>query len=139
MGKPILCVDFDGVIHSYDSGWKGADVVSDGPVAGAIAWLYQVAMLFDVQIYSSRSKEPAGIEAMRAAISRWEDEWRAQQVAVPRTCLALMLKFVAEKPAAFLMLDDRAICFEGAFPDPELMLKFRPWNKRAGQDWWSPN
>jgi hypothetical protein len=27
MGKPILCLDFDGVLHSYSSGWKGADVI----------------------------------------------------------------------------------------------------------------
>lgn len=31
MGKPILCLDFDGVIHSYASGWKGADVIPDPP------------------------------------------------------------------------------------------------------------
>lgn len=27
--KPILAVDFDGTLHSYTSGWKGADVVAD--------------------------------------------------------------------------------------------------------------
>ena len=31
MPKPILCLDFDGVVHSYTSGWKGADVIPDPP------------------------------------------------------------------------------------------------------------
>ena len=31
MRKPILCLDFDGVLHTYSSGWKGADVIPDPP------------------------------------------------------------------------------------------------------------
>jgi hypothetical protein len=34
MRKPILCLDFDGVLHSYTSGWKGAAVIPDPPVPG---------------------------------------------------------------------------------------------------------
>ena len=36
---PILCIDFDGVLHSYSSGWKGARNIPDPPVTGAIEWL----------------------------------------------------------------------------------------------------
>lgn len=64
MNKPILCVDFDGVIHSYTSGWKGSATVSDPPVPGALRWLWKATEWFDVQIYSSRSKDTGGREAM---------------------------------------------------------------------------
>ncbi len=37
MTKPILCVDFDGVVHSYTSGWKGETVIPYPPVNGALA------------------------------------------------------------------------------------------------------
>ena len=64
MTKPILCLDFDGVIHSYTSGWKGADVIPDPPVPGAMAFLWDATDHFRVAIFSSRSNQPGGMKAM---------------------------------------------------------------------------
>ena len=41
------------------------------------------------------------------------------------------IKFPTKKPAAFLTIDDRAVCFKGEWPDPEKLLEFKPWNKRS--------
>lgn len=127
--RPILCLDFDGVLHSYTSGWQGADIISDPPVPGAIAFLYEAIQHFDVCIYSSRSHQKGGIEAMQYWIAEHERQWRAQQEIVPRTSLLLNIRFPLEKPAAFLTIDDRAITFTGAWPSVALLLAFKPWNK----------
>ena len=63
--KPILCLDFDGVIHSYESGWQGPDSIPDPPVEGALAFIVAALATFDVQIYSTRSHQPGGIDAMK--------------------------------------------------------------------------
>ena len=134
--NPIICVDFDGVIHSYTSGWKGTNVVADPPVDGAIDWLLQHLPPINEErtgpdfnykgpiavIYSSRSKDPDG----RAAMAEW---LVANGIPVEYYALGI-LQFPAQKPPAFLTIDDRAICFDGTFPTTEEMMSFKPWNKR---------
>lgn len=117
--KPILLVDFDGVIHSYTSGWQGAAVISDSPVPGVDVFLELALRKFDVQVYSSRSKEAGGVSAMKM--------WLAEHVGIDITG---QLSFPTEKPAAFLTIDDRCIQFDGTWPDVETLLSFKPWNKR---------
>lgn len=135
MKNPIICVDFDGVIHSYTSGWKGAHIVADDPVPGAIEWLEEHLPCPDavcamapeytgpiVQIYSSRSKSWFGRRAMK--------KWLVKHGLHPAYISDGILKFPTKKPAAFLTIDDRAICFTGKFPTAQEMMSFKAWNKK---------
>jgi hypothetical protein len=117
--KPILCVDFDGVIHSYTSKWIDETTILDPPVPGAFEWLSQASELFTIHIYSSRSKNLKGIAAMQ----KWFTDHGGDD---------LKLVFSHEKPAAFLTIADRAICFKGDFSilNPETLREFKPWNKQ---------
>lgn len=135
MAKPILCVDFDGVIHSYSSGWKGVDIIPDPPVPGALQWLWKATEWFDVQVYSSRSKDEKGRLAM---LSYMMQESRKifppdHPMCFPEDVPAKYpITFCHEKPAAFLTIDDRSICFDGDWSElePADLLNFKPWNKR---------
>jgi hypothetical protein len=129
--KPILCLDFDGVIHRYDSGWKGADVIPDPPVEGAMRFIWDASEHFRVAIYSSRSGQPGGLSAMK----RWlTDHFTAHWAADRTQCDDKLaeIEWPTEKPAAFLTIDDRAITFTGEWPEVETLRNFRPWNKRNG-------
>jgi hypothetical protein len=127
MGKPILCLDFDGVIHSYSSGWKGADVIPDPPVAGAFQFIVDASAIFDVQVFSSRSHQPGGIEAMREWFKKW-DETPGDHATT--TCASLFVSFPDHKPPAMISIDDRSMLFDGTWPRVDDLRKFQPWNKR---------
>ncbi len=129
--RPILCVDFDGVIHSYTSGWKGARCIPDPPVPGAIEWLMEIVGTpecighfglgyFDVYMYSSRSRYWGGRKAMKKWLVRHGLSWEWLQE----------IRFPLMKPPAFLHVDDRCICFNGTFPKESEMVAFKPWYKR---------
>lgn len=131
--KPILCVDFDGVIHSYTSPWSNEFTIPDPPVPGALKWLWKATEWFNVYIYSSRSKTEAGRDAMQAYVRRYsENEFGPKHPMTWEPGPAYPITFAHEKPAAFLTIDDRAYCFEGDWSevDPADLLSFKPWNKR---------
>lgn len=133
MSKPILCLDFDGVIHSYTSGWHGADVIPDPPVPGALEFIVKAMDYFTVAIYSSRSNQRGGIETMKTWLYHYYfcdlgDPLFAQQI-------VNTINWPTEKPAAFITIDDRALTFNGDWSSPEYQLAalqaFKPWNKRV--------
>lgn len=108
--------DFDGVIHSYTSGWKGIDIIPDPPVPGIKEAIAEIrAAGYEVIVVSSRCERLAGIEA----IYKWLDDHGIVVDGV-----------LARKPPAVAYIDDRAICFDGK---PETLLgkiqAFKPWYK----------
>lgn len=136
--KKILCLDFDGVIHSYASGWKGPWTIPDPPVRDAILWLQQFLlencdppeeycsmapdMPWRVCIFSSRSKYPFARRRMRQYLieNGLDAAW------------AEMIDFPTSKPPATVTIDDRAIQFNGRWNAglKDMVLNFQPWNRR---------
>lgn len=119
-GKLTICVDFDGVVHLYKSGWKGIDVILDDAHEDAWRALGEYVEHFHVNIYSARSAEQAGIDAMK----KWFKD---------RGCpedIFNKLIFADKKPTAHIYLDDRGWQFNGLFPSVEAIKTFKPWNKR---------
>jgi hypothetical protein len=118
---PTLCIDFDGVIHSYDRGWQGGTIYGE-LTDGFTEWVEQAVKHFKLVIYSSRSVTAEGREAMRS----WLHERFGDDVDV-------LFEFTAEKPPAFLTVDDRCVTFTGDWSklDPVELRKFRPWNQQT--------
>jgi hypothetical protein len=124
MHKPILCLDFDGVCHQYSSGWKGADVIADGPVDGLFEFLENALEVFEVHIFSSRSRLENGISAMLYWFIEQEEYWSGGD-----TNITERLHFPEQKPPAHVSLDDRAVTFTGVWPSVEELENFKPWNR----------
>lgn len=118
--RKTICVDFDGVIHSYASGWRGATEIPDPPVDGAIEWLARAAERFDLAITSVRNAQPGAIEAMRAWL-------RAH--GLPERVLE-RVRFPRHKLPAEIYVDDRAFRFEGTFPSFETLGALEPWTRK---------
>jgi hypothetical protein len=115
------------VIHSYSSGWKGADKIPDPPVAGALDFIKQAREHFIVAIFSSRSNQVGG----KAAMFQWLQSWMTLHWNTNTAIKVLAdIEFPNEKPAAFLTIDDRALTFDGTWPRFEDLKAFKPWNKR---------
>lgn len=128
---PTLCIDFDGVIHSYDEGWQDGRIYG-GVVPGFFEWAETATKQFKLVIYSSRSKDPDLLQQMTTWMYVQQREWWASTE--PSGPPVAEFTFASEKPAAWLTIDDRAICFIGDWSAPELrpsaMRAFKPWNAR---------
>lgn len=130
--KPILCIDFDGVLHSYVKGWEGADVVSDPPVDGAMRFIWDASDHFRIAIFSSRSHQHGGIREMKRWLTfHFREYWAADRTHCDDILAEIW--WPNEKPSAMVTLDDRAITFDGTWPKIDDLKNFQPWNKQPSK------
>ncbi|WP_077611641.1 hypothetical protein [Clostridium sp. Marseille-P2415] len=114
--KRTVVFDFDGVIHSYVSGWKGVEVIPDEPVEGIKEAIREIRKAgYYVTVVSSRAAQAEGAEAIRKYLDKY----------------GIQVDLVSSvKLPAICYIDDRAICFDG---DASSLLakirSFKPWNK----------
>lgn len=114
--KPTVVLDFDGVIHSYTSGWKGYDIIPDPPVEGIKEAIDEIRKKYKVVIVSSRSKTPSGRLAIREYLNKYD---------------IVVDDIMDVKPPAIVYVDDRAIAFNN---DADTLLEridnFKPWQEK---------
>lgn len=96
--KKTVVFDFDGVIHSYTSGWTGVTSIVDEPVDGIREVIQDLRKNYKVVVVSTRCATFEG----RETISKWLEKYDI-----------IVDDIVREKPPAIVYVDDRAICFDG--------------------------
>jgi len=144
--RQAIGLDFDGVLHSYTSGWSGVGVIADGPVPGAIGWLIGICLYspYDVNITSVRCNDQEGIDAMKqwledhianhmsasAKYSRMGHPEGDEALADDLATVLATIRFETEKnPQTFIFIDDRGFKFNGTFPSLTELEYFKPWYK----------
>jgi HAD domain in Swiss Army Knife RNA repair proteins len=115
--KQTIILDFDGVVHSYTSGWKGAAVIPDPPTPQAKEAIAELRRTYNVVIVSSRCHQPGGVQAIR--------DWLALH--------GIEVDDVTnDKPPHIVTVDDRAFRFEGDWQAVIYGIEAAsiPWNKK---------
>ena len=98
-GKPTICLDFDGVIHSYTTPWNGDQgFIPDPPIPGVKEAIEELRNRYRVVIYSVRGHYPEGFSAME----EWLEKYGIEVDDIAKA-----------KPIAVAYLDDRGLKFNG--------------------------
>ena len=96
----VIALDFDGVVHSYQSGWTGDADIPDPLVEGAAEGIKRLRIDYKVVIFSTRARTVEGRNAIIAYLAKYGIEVDG---------------VTDKKIPAHIYVDDRAVCFDGSW------------------------
>lgn len=100
MNEKTVVLDFDGVLHSYKTGWHGANVITDEPTPEALKLLRALKEAgYKIVIQSVRATFDGGA----LAIDRWLKKYEMR---------GYVDNIVAEKTPAIAYVDDRGVLWK---------------------------
>jgi len=116
MVKPTICVDFDGVMNSYKSGYGPnytVDHITDPPTPYCADAIKILRASYVVIIHSTRAVTDEGKQAIKDWLKKYD---------------IVVDGIMAVKPPAMMYIDDRAIPFRGNwFETLEAVNNFKHW------------
>jgi hypothetical protein len=121
-GKKVIAVDFDGVINSYTSGWKGP-TETDEPVLSAAESLHTLYQRgYKIIIFSTRANTSEGADTIREYLRNHAENNE----------FAEAVEITDKKPIADVYIDDRAISFTGDWEETLKQIEeFKPWTEKS--------
>jgi Lar family restriction alleviation protein len=115
-----ICLDFDGVIHSYKTRWINEKVIPDPPTEGVKEFIAKLREVRRVVVKSVRCEiSDAGMDAVKAYLDKYGIEVDGVVKTCPRT--------------ASLLVDDKVLTFRGIWTDElfDQIINFVPWTKEG--------
>lgn len=95
--KPVLAIDFDGVIHRYNQGWKDGSIY-DIPVPGVKESLEKLSKKYTLVIHSARARSKTQIRMIQ--------DW------LTKNNLSQYISRIEPKIVAKLYVDDLGVTFK---------------------------
>ena len=125
MNAKTVAIDFDGVLHSYQGGWQGYEVISGEAVPGVIEDIKRLkAAGYRVVVMTSRALMYEG----KKAAAEW---MRARGLTVGCGLEgdedSDVFDVTYRKVPALVYIDDRGVTFRPGMDLVETVEKFTPW------------
>ena len=117
--KYTVCIDFDGTLTTYASGYTPDGDIPDGPTDGAKEAMEKLYRHYKVVVYSAR----AGTAKGNIAICNWLDDH-----GIP------CHEVTAVKPPAIAYVDDRAVRFDDDWKQVLQDINVPPWHVRKRKE-----